>query len=138
MPKNKSKDKCVTKWCRNKAAINNTGRRLKLCWKCRAHLLKQRHPVTYALNAMRSRAKQRGIPFTLTLDEFKEFCKRTNYIERKGTSAGGMTVDRIDRNEGYHAWNIRCLEFMENSMQGADNTPRRTAIPDIADDNEPF
>lgn len=139
MPKSrKSKDKCATKYCRNKAAVNNTGRKLALCWKCRSRLLKERHPLTYTLNGIRSRARRKRIPFTLTLSEFKKFCDSTGYLEHKGAKLGCLSVDRINRNEGYHAWNIRCLDFIENSYQGTHNAPRNIAASDEDSTDEPF
>src|SRR4051812_25908021 len=80
-------EKCVSPWCRNRKATKytyylspKTGQRIKYvnflshCWKCRARMLKERHPATYVLNAIRQRAKKRKIPFTITLEEFKKWC----------------------------------------------------------------
>jgi len=78
-------------------------------------MLKERHPETYALNAMRQRAKQRGMPFTITLSEWREFCRKTGYLENKGKEPDSYTVDRIDDSKGYHIWNIRILSHAENS-----------------------
>ena len=118
-PKAKSKfEKCETKWCRNKGAVNSSGRSLKLCWKCRSKLLKERHPETYTLNALRNRARQRKIPFTITLAEFRDFCIKTNYLQTKGQDPWSMTIDRIDHNKGYHIWNIQLNSHAENSEKG--------------------
>jgi hypothetical protein len=86
--------------------------------------LKEKHPHTYVLNMLRHSARKRNLPFTLTLAEFKEFCDRTGYLTLRGHGKGYYTVDRIDSNRGYHADNIQMLEFLENSAEGADNTPR--------------
>lgn len=150
------KEKCATKWCRNvRAEKKVTYRRtngtlivytthLRHCWKCKARQLKERHPWTYVLNMLRHSARKRGLPLTLTVESFKQWCKQTGYLERRGNKPEDLTIDRIDRNEGYHIWNIRALTHRENSMQGADNTPRdeRTGPePDYVqptDPNEPF
>jgi hypothetical protein len=77
-------------------------------------MLKERHPETYTLNAIRQGAKKRGIPFTITLEEWKDFCKRTCYLDLRGTEPDSYTVDRINDAQGYHIWNIRILTHAEN------------------------
>ena len=67
---------------------------------------------------IRQRARQRGLPFTITLVEFREFCQRTGYIENKGTTAESLSIDRIDHDKGYHHWNICVKSFQENSESG--------------------
>jgi hypothetical protein len=87
---------------------------------------------------LRYSANKRKLPFTLTVAQFNEFCERTQYLNRRGNQPGCLTIDRINWNEGYHIWNIQVMEFMENSEQGADNTPREERGAASADDNEPF
>jgi hypothetical protein len=118
-PKARSKaEKCLIRWCRNKGAINSSGRRLRLCWKCRSRQLKKRHPETYVLNSIRQRTKARGLPFTITLVEFRQWCRQTNYLELRGQEPNSMTIDRIDHDKGYHIWNIQLLNHAENSANG--------------------
>lgn len=144
-------EKCITPWCRNRRALKYTRYKatdgrvvvyehfLKHCWKCRARQLKERRPVTYVLNMLRHSARKRKLPFTLTVEQFEEFCRRTQYLERRGNKPGCLTIDRKDMNDGYHIGNIRVLEFTENSAQGADNTSRRKrGCIQVTDDNCPF
>jgi hypothetical protein len=91
---------------------------LRHCWKCHSRQLKERHPETYVLNAMRQRAKARKIPFDITLDQFRDFCKQTNYIELRGRDPSSLTIDRIDHDKGYHIWNIQVKTFLENCTNG--------------------
>ena len=133
--------KCVTKWCRGNKAEKKTfytrqdgsrgysESRLNLCWKCRSRKLKKERPATYVLNMIRHSARKRGIPFDLTVDEFEGFCAQTAYLSGRGNKKGNLTVDRIDRRQGYSLNNIRVLSHAENSMQGTDNTPRRENCP---------
>ncbi len=67
---------------------------------------------------MRQRAKARKIPFTITLDQFKDFCRRTGYLALRGKDPTSATVDRIDHDEGYHIWNIQVLSHAQNSRNG--------------------
>jgi hypothetical protein len=130
-PKHTGKaDKCRTKWCRNRRAKKVTRRRnaagriieyhsfLPVCWKCKSRQLKQRHPETYVLNLLRRSAKSRGLPFDITLAEFRWFCLRTGYLEKRGKAPGALTIDRIDADKGYHIWNIQVLSHAENSEKG--------------------
>ena len=81
-------------------------------------MLKASQPATYVLNAIRNRANQRKIPFTITLAEFKAFCERTGYLEKRGREAGSASIDRIDHDKGYHIWNIQVKTFLENCTNG--------------------
>jgi hypothetical protein len=91
---------------------------LPVCWKCHSRKLKQRHPATYVLNFLRNRARQRKIPFTITLVEFRQFCRETNYLELKGRTPEALSIDRKDHDKGYHLWNICVRNFQENCVNG--------------------
>lgn len=97
-------------------------------------MFKERRPLTYVLNMLRNRAKQRGIPFTITLQEFEEFCAKTGYIEKRGHHPGGLTIDRKDHDKGYHIWNIQIMEFVENCTNGhvipGQECPQNQPVPD--------
>jgi len=139
-PKARTKaEKCKSKWCKNRRATKRSRYRtasgkvgvyectLPYCWKCKARHLAERHPHTYVLNMLRHSARKRNLPFTLTLDQFKAFCAKTNYLELRGKNPSSLTVDRIDRTDGYHHWNIQIMTHADNSAQGSDNTPREEA-----------
>lgn len=137
----KSPTRCVTKWCRGfrprhtrtwkrkDGSVVRRTYRLCLCWKCRSRQLKARHPATYVLNAIRQRAKKRGVSCTITLTEFKTWCEDTGYLEGRGRKADSLTIDRIDPDLGYSLDNIRVLGHRENSLRQDDPTDP---------DNEPF
>lgn len=118
-------EKCATKYCRNRRA-KNPGKKhmLQHCWKCRSRMLKEKHPVTYVLNMLRHSAKKRNLPFTLTHEQFAEFCRVTRYLELRGREDAQLTIDRKDWNEGYHIWNLQTVAHSINSAQGMDRTPR--------------
>lgn len=123
--------KCETKWCRNPKPRQN-GYLLKTCWKCKSRQLKKLRPLVYVLNMLRHSAKKRGLPFTLTLAQFKEFCERTDYLAQRGREPNSLTVDRINPDDGYHIHNIRVLPFLQNCLIGAAHRHPRDP------DNEPF
>lgn len=104
-------------------------------------MLKERRPCTYVLNMLRHSARKRKLPFTLTVAEFMKLCEQTEYLKRRGNKPHDLTIDRINWNDGYHIWNLRVLTHEENSMQGADNTPREERIenpdPDYVEPTDP-
>ena len=83
---------------------------------------------------IRHSARKRKLDFTLTVESFKNWCIQTGYLHRRGNKPDDLTIDRIDRTQGYHLWNIRTLTHAENSAQGADNTPREEYEPELKGD----
>jgi hypothetical protein len=101
------KGKCKTPYCRNKAKNG-------LCSTCRSRKCRAADPVRYAFNNIRNRAKQRGLAFTITLDQFRKFCIKTRFMAGKGRSADSYTIDRIYNGVGYHIDNIQVLRKGDN------------------------
>lgn len=101
--------KCATKYCRKKAATNRTK-----CHSCVKKEWAERNPFKYAFNALKQNAKRRGKPFDLTLEQFREFAIRTDYMAGKGITKDSFHIDRIDPERGYTIDNIRVLTNSEN------------------------
>jgi len=55
-----------------------------------------------------------GIPFEITLEEFREFCQRTGYIIQKGKRGRNCTIDRVKNEFGYYIWNIEIRSHEAN------------------------
>lgn len=111
---NPVKGKCLTLYCPNRPEGS-------FCSTCRSRKARSADPVRYAYNNLRNRAKQRrsslwpnGIPFTITLAEFRAFCHLTQYIAGKGKTATSYSLDRIREWEGYHVGNIQVLPLGDN------------------------
>lgn len=102
-------DRCNTIGCKNKPSG-------KFCGTCRARQSRLRDPIRYSYNNLKHRADERGVFFDLTLDEFREFCYETKYIQKKGREVGSHNVDR--KIEGklpeYTRSNIQSLEKIKN------------------------
>lgn len=105
--KTHQRGKCNARNC------NNTAQGI-LCSTCRARKWRLEHPEKYAYNNLKNRAKQRGIHFDLSFDDFLKFCIKTKYIAGKGRSAEGLTVDRRDETKGYTLDNIQTLTLVQN------------------------
>ena len=98
---------CHTPYCRNKT--NST-----YCSTCRSKKSRERDLVKYAFTSLRNNAKRRGIIFTITLEQFKTFCSKVNYIGFAGRSSENYTIDRIHNDIGYHIDNIQVMEKGKN------------------------
>ncbi len=112
---NKKKDGvyCCAYACRNKPICKKGG----LCHKHYARLLKERDPVSVRYNQFKSRALQRGKKFGVTLDQFRNFCKRTGYLS-KGMRGQNATIDRRCNLHGYYIWNMQILSLKHNASKG--------------------
>lgn len=100
---------CSTKYCRNVPPKHR-----KKCHKCCSKLYREKNPMKYTYNNLKQNAKKRGKEFSLTFEEFKEFCIETSYMSGKGRSATSFHIDRIDETKGYHKDNIQILTNKEN------------------------
>ena len=66
---------------------------------------------------VRSSAQKRGIPFTLTLEQFTAWAIETGYLDLVGVR--GHHCDRIEASKGYEMGNIRLLHYTENCSKGS-------------------
>lgn len=92
----------------------------KLGGLCHKHYRRKRRiidPVYCRFNGMKGNAKRRNIPFTITLIELRNFCKRTGYLS-KGKRGQNATIDRRCNVHGYHIWNIQLLTNRANASKG--------------------
>lgn len=116
---------CTTKYCRNEARKGK-----KICYKCASKKYKERHPENYFFNALRNNARRRGKEFIISLNEFREFCERTAYMELKGKTADSLSIDRINNEKGYSIDNIQAISLRYNSQkQKSDREERLIDVP---------
>lgn len=66
---------------------------------------------------MRQNARYRKKGFNLTIDEFRIFCEKTDYLQLKGRGGGNITIDRKDNRKGYSFDNIQVLTLSQNSRK---------------------
>lgn len=100
---------CTTEGCTNKPQ----GR---FCGSCRSRQSRLRDLVRYSFQNKKNRTKQRGIFWDLSLDQFRQFCYETDYINKTGKTIGCYDVDRIieGKTPGYTISNIQILEKIAN------------------------
>lgn len=98
-----------------KVKVSELEKRMK--WRFNKERLKNGDPEKYAWMVLRNNARRRGINFELSLDEFRMFCKKTDYIRKKGRKSESFAIDRInesDKNIGYRIDNIRVITNGDN------------------------
>jgi len=98
---------CAVNNCKNKC-------KGKLCSTCRCRKSRIEDPVRYAFNNLRNRAMQRGIIFTITIDQFRDWCVKVKYIGFAGRSSDSYTIDRKYNDVGYHIDNIQVMTKIDN------------------------
>ena len=104
--------KCATRFCTRKVKAKG------LCAKCYNRYQRKNNPIQYAYQTLKDNSKRRGKEFLLTLEEFTQFCIKTEYIKGKGKKSESYSIDRIDNTKGYIVSNIRILTLSENSRKG--------------------
>ncbi len=89
----------------------------KKCETCRSRIRRELYPVKDTYYNLRSNAKRRGIEFSITLQEWEQFCIDTNYIELRGVHGDDLTVDRKKVWLGYTISNMQVLTKKANTKK---------------------
>lgn len=101
---------CETKDC---SRVTTGGR--KHCGRCRTRKTRAADPVKASYVARKHNAKRRGKPFTITLEYFRQWCVKVNYIGyKRGRAADSYTVDCIINHLGYVPGNLQLLTNRDN------------------------
>lgn len=111
-PFKKSKS-CNTPNCKNKHT-----KRSRFCNTCNNRRFRQKHPMRSSFNTLKSNAKRRKKIFTITFEDFKEFCYKTEYMAGKGRTKDCYSVDCIINELGYAKGNLQRLSVSDNSKKG--------------------
>ena len=134
--KNRRKGICVAHGC-----MNSHSKKDRFCSKHRHRYNKWMNPLKYTFYKRKYRAKEREIEWNLTLEEFKEFCDETNYMELKGKMSHSASIDRIDPSKGYEKGNIQILSLGDNTRKKNDRINGRCDDNDFdygGDEDLPF
>lgn len=103
--------KCRTKFCRG---ISTPSSHSPFCGKCRARRWKAAHPIPYAWNKLKYRARERGHEFTLTVEDFAALWK-DGLLQLRGRNGHCLSINRKDGRHGYHVWNVEIKTVSENA-----------------------
>lgn len=124
---------CSSYGCKNAAGG-------KFCGSCRSRLSRLADPMRYAYQNLKHRAKERNKEFTLTLEEFKEFCVEQHYMKGKGRTIGSYNIDRIDNEKGYTRDNIKVMDKLKNIKKYYNHDLKKAVpvLPFNSEDMEPM
>lgn len=131
---------CCAIACRNKPCKRKRG----LCHKHYSIYRRIVDPVYNRYENFKKNAAKRpwnggiGIPFSITLQEFREFCQRTGYIIQKGKRGRNCTIDRVINTEGYHIWNIEIRSNEANVRKYHNHDKHFTELDPEDEDYLPF
>jgi hypothetical protein len=114
-PKKKYPLRCRTKRCRGYVASKDC--HSCYCAKCKIRRWNEKYPLHRAFHNLRSHARERGKDFSLTLEQFKVFAEKTDYMKYKGKSSWSLSIDRKDNSKGYEFSNIQAITLRENSRK---------------------
>lgn len=117
IPSKKSKGLCQAYRC---ASLHS--KKDRFCHKHRKRYQKEHNEAVYVFGMLKQNARRRNKPFKLTIRQFREFCRSTNYLENRGKNKSSATVDRIDPAKGYEVGNIQVMSLSDNSSK-ADKAP---------------
>lgn len=101
--------KCRNDGCRKKAQQGRA-----VCRPCRTIAERERNPVRYSWLNGRKNARHRGIPWSLTLEEYESIAVPSGYMARKGRFKFSLHMDRKEEDVGYHYENMQVLPNHEN------------------------
>ena len=125
---------CCAYSCKNKPHPKKKGM-------CHKHYSIYRHIVDPVYNRFvnfRGNALRRLKEFTITLEEFRDFCERTGYIIEKGKRGRNCTIDRRKNEFGYHIWNIQIKSHKSNIVKYHNEDKHVTDLPSTHEDYSPF
>jgi len=89
-----------------------------ICSSCHAGRLREKDPIRYAYNRNKANAKRRGKPHTISLEYFRSWCIKEDYIEGKGRTKDAYSIDCIDPRLGYVEGNLQKMKVGENARKG--------------------
>lgn len=104
---------CCAYACKNKPVPKKGG----LCHKHYTRKRRELDPVGTRYGQMKGKAKQRGIGFYFTLEEFRKWCKAKGYL-KKGVRGFSATIDRRCNLHGYYLWNMQIMTSRANASKG--------------------
>lgn len=88
------------------------------CDKCRQRKCRVKNELRTTYIQKRRNAWKDSIEFSLTIEEWEDFCNETNYLNLRGPNGDDMTVGRINHFKGYSRDNIKIQTRIDNSKEG--------------------
>jgi hypothetical protein len=116
---------CVAEDCERKVYEKGSVRS-RYCTRHRSIRARKLDPAAAYFNDVRHHARQRRIPFALTLAEWREWSASVGFFSYTSEDrANRMSVDRIDPSGGYTLGNIQALTVSANAQKAVEERGRR-------------
>ena len=109
----KAKELCPISRCRNLVRVGH-----KICSKHEMRIWRQANPEKAVYGNLKHNARQRGIIFTLSFDDFLSIIEGTEYMTRRGKGPGFLQIDRKNATKGYVPGNCCVVESTFNTSKG--------------------
>lgn len=106
---------CCANGCQNKPVAKLGG----LCYKHYQRKRRKEDPVGVRYTQFKTNARNRNVENSVTLEEFRRFCEKNQYIVKKGRRGQNATIDRLCNVHGYHIWNMGIKTNRANASKGA-------------------
>ena len=103
--------------CARYGCLSKAGSHKKYCCKHHHQALKRRDLISYIYSHRKQRAKERGHEWSITLENFRQWCEWTGYHLDTGRTPESLSIDRKLNAHGYHVWNIACVPYGANSAK---------------------
>jgi hypothetical protein len=90
--------------------------------------------LTKCFQAQRAAAKQRGVPFQLSYEQWLGIWQHSGRLRQRGTGTGRYVMGRAGDVGGYASSNVAIVRFEENVRQGVANWKARQALTAASSD----
>ena len=100
--------------CRHWGCSNPRREKRSDCETCKSRKRDIQNAARRVFRSIKSSAKRRNIPFTLTFPQFMDFDAKTGYLAKRGRKHDSLSIDRISSSRGYEVGNIRAVTWIEN------------------------
>lgn len=105
--------------CKNPGCVRPCAKNRTTCYPCKLKREKELDLVAWAYRKWKANAKQRNIPFAISLEYFRQFCVDTQIMNGRGIYGHSLHIDKIIDELGYVEGNIRPLTNSENAKKQA-------------------
>lgn len=105
--------------CRERGCKNPRRAKRRRCHKCQKRIHVKNQPAMASYHLLKSHSTARGVPCTVTFEEFLLFATETGYLNGKGPHASSLTIDRIKNELGYVTGNLQVMTRAKNSEKRA-------------------
>ena len=118
----------MVKLCKAESCKNPAGNKKSLCNKCDYDKRKKENLLLWAYGIQRCNARRRRKPFTISFEDFVEFCYETQILHGRGRTSTSFHIDCVIDELGYAKGNLQRLTNAENAQKEHERRKRRKVV----------